>query len=272
MGEVYRATDTKLDREVAIKVLPSSLSANKERLARFEREARVLAQLNHPNIAIVHGFDRHNEISFLVMEHVEGEDLSTRLKKGPLSIDETIGICRQVAAALSVAHAKGIVHRDLKPANIMVTADDSIKVLDFGLAKSTEESQPPSNARVDGDSPTISATFTQPGIILGTAAYMSPEQAKGKSVDERTDIWAFGCVLFECVTGSKAFAGEDATDTLAGIIKGEPKWQEIYRMPIAIRLLARKCLVKDRNARLQSIANACVNLHLRRGKRLQAFF
>ena len=187
MGEVYRATDTKLDREVAIEVLPSSLSANKERLARFEREARVLAQLNHPNIAIVHGFDRHNEISFLVMEQVEGEDLSTRLKKGPLSIDETIGICRQVAAALSVAHAKGIVHRDLKPANIMVTADDSIKVLDFGLAKSTEESQPRRvSRRATHGSMKIPPRSAPPSLSLASFSALLPTCRQSKQKENRS--------------------------------------------------------------------------------------
>ena len=261
MGEVYRATDTKLDREVAIKVLPPSLATSKERLARFEREARVLAQLNHPNIATVHGFDRDEDVAFLVMEHVAGEDLSTRLKKGAIPIDETIDICQQIAEALSAAHAKGIVHRDLKPANIMATADGSIKVLDFGLAKSTDEIQSSGDGPIEDDSPTITATFTQPGTILGTAAYMSPEQAKGKAVDERTDVWAFGCVLFECLTGSKAFVGEDATDTLAGIIKGEPDWAVLDRSaPVALRRLVRRCLVKDRRRRWHDVADARIEL------------
>ena len=266
MGEVYRATDTKLDRAVAIKVLPPALANNKERLARFEREAKILAQLSHANIAAVHGFEQHDGTSFLVMEYVTGVDLSTRLKSGAFPVDEAIGLCRQVAAALSAAHAKGIVHRDLKPANIMVTGDGAIKVLDFGLAKATVESAVPSGlgeaqaSGFDSDSPTITNAFTQPGTILGTAAYMSPEQAKGKVVDQRTDVWAFGCVLFECLAGSKAFVGEDATDTLAGIIKGEPDWKAVSRMPTAIRLLLRKCLAKDRHARLQSIDDARIDL------------
>jgi eukaryotic-like serine/threonine-protein kinase len=266
MGEVYRATDTKLDREVAIKVLPTAFAQDRERLARFEREAKVLAQLNHPNIASVHGFDQHEGTRFLVMEHVDGEDLSQRLKRGPLSVDESIEIGKQIAEGLEAAHAKGIIHRDLKPANIKVSSEGQVKVLDFGLAKATVESAVPSGlgeaqaSGFDSDSPTITNAFTQPGTILGTAAYMSPEQAKGKAVDQRTDVWAFGCVLFECLTGSRAFVGEDATDTLAGIIKGEPDWKAVSRMPTAIRLLLRKCLAKDRHARLQSIDDARIDL------------
>ncbi len=296
MGEVYRATDTKLDREVAIKVLPSSLGANKERLARFEREARVLAQLNHPNIATVHGFDRDKETAFLVMEHVTGEDLSTRLKKGAIPIDETIDICRQIAEALSAAHAKGIVHRDLKPANIKLGPEGRVKVLDFGLAKALvddevgraspravgQEGRPPtpgtSSEGFGGngergrsphqevspeDSPTITDAFTQPGTILGTAAYMSPEQAKGQALDQRTDIWAFGCVLFECLTGRRAFPGSDGSDILAGVLKDEPDWGALPETtPVAVCLLLRKCLNKDRKRRLMEMGDARIDLEV----------
>ena len=200
MGEVYRATDTKLDRDVAIKVLPSVFAQDKERLARFEREAKVLAQLSHANIASVHGFDQHEGSSFLVMEHVDGDDLSVRLSRGALSVDEAIDVARQIAEGLEAAHAKGIIHRDLKPANIKLDSEGKVKILDFGLAKATVESAVPSGLEtahatdVDLDSPTITADFTRPGTILGTAAYMSPEQARGKTLDQRTDIWAFGCV------------------------------------------------------------------------------
>jgi eukaryotic-like serine/threonine-protein kinase len=202
MGEVYRATDTKLDREVAIKVLPPAFSQNKERLARFEREAKTLAQLNHPNIASVHGSDQEEGTTFLVMEHIDGEDLSVRLRQGALPIDDVIDICGQVAKGLEAAHAKGIIHRDLKPGNIKVTIEGQVKVLDFGLAKALEH-ESVIGEPVDDESPTLTDAFTQPGTILGTAAYMSPEQARGKAIDKRSDIWSFGCVLFECLSGKK---------------------------------------------------------------------
>ena len=259
MGEVYRATDTKLDREVAIKVLPTAFAQDKERLARFEREAKVLAQLNHGNIASVHGFDEDGGTWFLVMEHVDGDDLSQRLKRGPVPVDEAINICRQIAEGLEAAHARGIIHRDLKPANIKLDSEGKVKVLDFGLAKATVGHG--GDVGVDSDSPTVTDAFTRPGTILGTAAYMSPEQAKGKSVDERADVWAFGCVLYECLTGRRAFAGEDTTETLASIIKGEPDWSAIpVSTPPQVRWLLRKCLAKDRNGRLRDIADARIDL------------
>ncbi|MDC0325561.1 serine/threonine protein kinase [bacterium] len=195
MGEVYRATDTKLDREVAIKVLPQSFAENKERLARFEREAKTLATLNHPNIAGIYGLEKFEQSQALVLELVEGEDLSERLKRGPLRVDEALEVCKQIAEALEVAHAKAIIHRDLKPGNIKINEDGKVKVLDFGLAKALSDESTVTSLASAEDSPTITDAFTQPGTILGTAAYMSPEQARGKSVDQRSDIWAFGCVF-----------------------------------------------------------------------------
>ena len=265
MGEVYRATDTKLEREVAIKVLPAVFAQDKERLARFEREAKVLAQLNHPNIASVYGFDQDGETWFLVMEHVDGEDLSHRLKRSPLPVDEAIEIGTQVAEGLEAAHANGIIHRDLKPANIKLDSEGRVKVLDFGLAKATVESAVSSELEqipgVDSDSPTITADFTRPGTILGTAAYMAPEQTKGSALDRRADVWAFGCVLFECLTGQRAFPGSDVGDILAGILKDEPAWNALPETtPIAVRLLLRKCLKKDRKRRLLDMGDARIDL------------
>jgi serine/threonine protein kinase len=261
MGEVYRATDTKLDREVAIKVLPQAVAQDKERLARFEREAKVLAQLNHPNIASVYGFDQHEGVWFLVMECVEAEDLSSILKKGPIPVDEALEIGKQITEALEAAHEKDIIHRDLKPGNIKVDADGRVKVLDFGLAKALSEESNLISVSTDEDSPTITDAFTKPGTILGTAAYMSPEQARGKPVDKRSDIWAFGCVLYECLTGKKAFQGEDVTETLASIIKGECDWSLVPETtPPIVQILLRKCLIKDRKRRLQHIDDAKVDL------------
>ena len=257
MGEVYRATDTKLDRDVAIKVLPEAVAQDKERLARFEREAKVLAQLNHPNIAGVYGLEQSGDTQALILELVEGEDLSVRLKRGPLPVDESLEVSKQIAEALEAAHEKGIIHRDLKPGNIKLTADGKVKVLDFGLAKALSDESDTSSVSNTEDSPTITEAFTKPGAILGTAAYMSPEQARGKHVDKRTDIWAFGCVLFECLTGKKAFQGEDVTDTLAAIIKGEPIWQLLPpETPPWLDWLLRKCLTKTRKNRLQDIGDA----------------
>ena len=256
MGEVYRARDTKLQRDVAIKVLPDSLATDRDRLARFEREAQLLAALNHPHIAGIYGVDTAGETPFLVLELVDGDTLADRIAKGALPVGEALAIARQIADALQAAHDKGIIHRDLKPANIALTADGHVKVLDFGLAKAMEMA-PAAQSSVPAAtlSPTLSLAMTEAGMILGTAAYMSPEQAKGRPADKRADVWAFGCVLFEMLTGKRAFEGEDASDTLASILRGEPDWKALPRStPGYIRDVLSGCLMKDRKARLADIA------------------
>ncbi len=259
MGEVYRATDTKLGREVAIKVLPEAFAQDPERLARFDQEARLLASLNHPNIAAIHGLEESNGTRFLILELVPGETLAQRIDQGPLPVDEALPLCRQIAEALEAAHERGIIHRDLKPANVKVTPDGKVKVLDFGLAKAF---QTDSGAAVDlSQSPTASYRATSDGVILGTAAYMSPEQARGKPVDKRTDIWSFGCVLYECLTGKQAFRGETASDTSAAILRGEPDWGLLPgSTPRAARRLLRRCLTKDLRERLQHIGDARIEI------------
>jgi eukaryotic-like serine/threonine-protein kinase len=258
MGEVYRARDTKLGRIVAIKVLPASFVGDGERMARFEREAKLLASLNHPNIAAIYGFEDSNGAHALVMELVEGPTLAERIEKGPIPLEEALPIAKQICEALEYAHERGIVHRDLKPANIKIGSNDAVKILDFGLAKALEGDP----ASVDiSSSPTISRMATQAGIILGTAAYMSPEQAKGKSVDRRADIWAFGCVLCEMLTGKMAFSGETVTDTLAAIIKSEPDWSQLpSETPARVRVLLKRCWQKDPRQRLRDIGDARVSL------------
>jgi eukaryotic-like serine/threonine-protein kinase len=263
MGEVYRATDTRLGREVALKVLPKAVAAEPDRLARFDREARLLASLNHPNVAQLYGFETAGAedgttIHLLTMELVEGEDLAERLKRGPIPLEEALAIAKQIAEALEEAHEKGIVHRDLKPANVKVTNDDAVKVLDFGLAKAVEADAAPLDIST---SPTISRVATQAGVLLGTAAYMSPEQAKGKPVDRRADIWAFGCVLYEMLSGQSTFAGETVTDTLAAVIKEEPDWSRIaVGAPMRLRILLQRCLQKDPRQRLRDIGDARIVL------------
>ncbi len=258
MGEVYRATDTKLDREVAIKVLPDAMAFDRERAARFEREAKVLSQLNHPKIAAIYGFDEAKGKRFLVLELVEGPTLADRLTDGRLPVEECLDIGRQISAALEVAHEKGIIHRDLKPANVKITAEGDVKVLDFGLAKALAED----NTNVDpGDSPTITQDFTAPGVILGTAAYMSPEQARGRPVDKRADIWALGVVLYECLTGDSIFRGETVTDSLGAILHKQPDWARLPAdTPPTVRLLLRRCLAKDRKRRLRDIGDVKIEL------------
>jgi serine/threonine protein kinase len=255
MGEVYRARDTKLGREVAIKVLPDNFAHDPERLARFSREAQVLAALNHPNIAHIHGFEDSTGVPALVMELVEGPTLADRIARGPIPLDEALPIAKQIAEALEAAHEQGVVHRDLKPANIKARSDGMVKVLDFGLAKSFEPPPLPSNLT---QSPTVlSPAPTLTGVILGTAAYMSPEQARGKAVDKRTDIWAFGCVLYEMLSGQRLFDGGTVTDVLADVLKSEPNWRALPAdTPHALRLLLRRCLQKDRRQRLRDIADA----------------
>jgi len=258
MGEVYRAHDPKLGRDVAIKVLPEAFARDADRMARFQREAKVLASLNHPNIATIYGLEDSDSTHALVMELVEGPTLADRLKQGPIPVDEAVRIAKQIADALEYAHERGIIHRDLKPANVKVTNDDAVKVLDFGLAKALESD--PSSFDIS-TSPTISRMATMQGVLLGTAAYMSPEQAKGKSVDRRADIWAFGCVLYEMLTGKKAFQGDAVTDTLAAVIRAEPDWSQLpAATPMRVRVLTQRCLQKDPKQRLRDIGDARISL------------
>src|SRR6266478_6079072 len=240
MGEVYKARDSRLEREVAIKVLPAVLAQDPERLARFEREAKVLASLNHPNIAQIYGVEESDGVRALVMELVPGETL-----KGPLPLERALNYAKQIADALEAAHDKGITHRDLKPSNIIITPAGVVKVLDFGLAAYRP-------AREGGES-TLTMSPTRPGAIMGTAAYMSPEQARGEPVDKRADIWAFGVVLYEMLTGTPTFVRETASDTLAAVLKDEPEWN---RVPQKAQRLLRRCLEKDPKRRLRDIADA----------------
>jgi Tol biopolymer transport system component len=264
MGVVYRATDSKLKREVAIKVLPETFAADADRLARFEREAQVLAQLQHPNIASIFGLEESSGVRALVMELVPGEDLAERLKRGPLQLDEALAVARQVAEALEEAHEKGIVHRDLKPANVKLTPDGRVKVLDFGLAKAMDPPAGGGSATDLARSPTLmnsptmtAAQGTQLGVILGTAAYMSPEQARGGVVDKRADIWAFGVVLHEMLTGRSLFAADTVSDTLAGVLRGEIELAKLPAgTPLALRLLLRRCLERNPKNRLHDAADA----------------
>ncbi|MCG6920482.1 MAG: protein kinase [Acidobacteria bacterium] len=263
MGEVYRATDTKLGRDVAIKVLPAEVAQDPERLARFEREAKLLASLNHTNIAHVYGFESArladgSAAHFLAMELVEGEELAGRLKRGPIPLDEALQIAEQIAEALEEAHGKGIVHRDLKPANVKLTPEGKVKVLDFGLAKAWAGDTGSSGSSVDlSQSPTLARTGTLAGVILGTAAYMSPEQASGKGVDKRADIWSFGVVLFEMLTGEALFSGETASEVMAAVIKEEPAWDHLPEdTPRSLDRLLRRCLRKRQRERLRDIGDA----------------
>jgi Tol biopolymer transport system component len=258
MGEVYRARDTKLNRDVALKLLPEAFARDPEPMARFEREAKVLASLNHPNIAGIYGLQESASTRALVMELVEGPTLADRIRQGPIAINDALPIARQICEALEYAHEHGIVHRDLKPANIKVTADDAVKVLDFGLAKALGGD--PTSIDISS-SPTLSQMATQSGVILGTAAYLSPEQAKGKPVDRRADIWAFGCVLYEMLTGKRCFDCETLSDSLAAILKTDPEWDKLpASTPPTIRRLLRRCLERDPKRRLQAIGEARIAL------------
>ena len=259
MGEVYRARDTSLKRDVALKILPESFATDSERLARFQREAEVLASLNHPNIAAIYGLDHANGVKALVMELVEGEDLAERIARGAIPVDEALPIATQIAEALEAAHDHGVIHRDLKPANVKVRPDGTVKVLDFGLAKALEPTAVMSGV---SQSPTVTTpAMTQAGVILGTAAYMSPEQARGRVVDKRTDVWAFGCVLFEMLTGARAFGGDTVTDTLARVLEREPDWHMLpASLPTAVRTVLDRCLRKDPAKRIHDISDARIEL------------
>ena len=253
MGEVYRASDTKLGREVAVKVLPEAFARDPERLARFEREARLLAALNHANIAAIYGFEKADGVPFLVLELVPGPTLAELVAAGPLEVSEALRVCGQIAEALEAAHEKGIAHRDLKPANVKVTPEGKVKVLDFGLAKAFADD---AAAADPAQSPTLSVAATRAGTILGTAAYMSPEQARGKPLDKRTDIWAFGCVLYEMLAGRRAFGGDNITDIIAAVVTREPDWSALpAETPANIHALLRRSLEKDPKRRLRNIGD-----------------
>ena len=261
MGEVYRAHDTKLRRDVAIKILPRHFTSDRDRLARFEREARSLASLNHPHIGAIYGLEEADGIRGLVLELVDGETLAERIARGQLPLIEALPIARQIAEALDAAHERGIVHRDLKPANIKITPDGVVKVLDFGLAKAVTGDAP---GRDLTQSPTVTVGGTREGVVLGTAAYMSPEQARGKPVDKRTDIWAFGCVLFEMLTGHAAFPGETVSDTIGAILHSEPAWATLPpSVPVRVRELLKRCFEKDARLRLRDIGDARYELDAR---------
>jgi Tol biopolymer transport system component len=266
MGEVYRARDTRLGRDVALKLLPPAFADDPERLGRFEREARLLAALNHPNIASIYGLEQAEGKRFLVLELVTGDDLSLRIAQGPIPVEEALPIARDIAEALEYAHEQGIVHRDLKPANIKLTPEGRVKVLDFGLAKALE-SEDGRDPRLSQSPTVLASSPTVAGIILGTAAYMSPEQARGKSVDKRSDVFAFGCVLYEMLTGSQAFRGETVSDTLASVLKTQPDGGALpENTPRVIRELLRRCLEKDAKLRLRDIGEARIAIdHARHG-------
>ena len=259
MGEVYQAHDTKLGRDVAIKVLPEAFAHDAERLSRFQREAKMLAALNHPNIATIHGLEQSGGTSYLVMELVSGETLAERVKReGAVPVEESLAIAKQIAEALEAAHEKGIIHRDLKPANVKLTPEGKVKVLDFGLAKAFADDSATEDL---SNSPTLSRAATMQGVILGTAAYMSPEQARGKAVDKRTDIWAFGAVLYELLTGKPAFHGDDKIENLAAVIKTEPDWKHLPpSIPSKILDLLRHCLQKDKRLRLRDAGDAQIEI------------
>jgi non-specific serine/threonine protein kinase len=258
MGEVYRARDSRLDRIVAIKALPAGFAANSERLGRFEREARLLASLNHPNIAGIHGIEdapKDTGGPYLVLEFVEGETLAQRLARGSIPVSDTIHLMTQIASAIEAAHEKGIIHRDLKPANVMITASNTAKVLDFGLAKGDEEQAPESDDNLTA-SPTLATPATADGVVLGTAPYMSPEQARGKTVDKRVDVWAFGCIVMECLTGRQPFSGETASDVIAKILEREPDYDQVpSTTPPRLVEIIRRCLTKDANQRPRDIGD-----------------
>ena len=258
MGVVYRAEDTNLSRDVAIKVLPEQFTQDPQRLARFEREAKLLASLNHPNIAAIYGLEEADGVRFLSMELVPGETLADLLTKGPVPVEMTLELCRQIAEGVEAAHEKGVIHRDLKPANVKVTPEGKVKILDFGLAKAFESETPAADI---SQSPTLTEEMTRAGVILGTAAYMSPEQARGEEVDKRTDIFAFGCLLYELLTGKRTFAGKTVTDTLAKVLEGVPDWKALPKnTPWRIQELLQRCLTKDPDDRLLNVGEARIQI------------
>ncbi|MEK7330434.1 MAG: serine/threonine-protein kinase, partial [Candidatus Eisenbacteria bacterium] len=260
MGVVWKAVDSTLGREVAIKVLPEAFARDPERMARFEREARLLASLNHPHIASIYGLDSADGVRFLAMELVEGEDFAARLAGGAVPLAEALPVARQIAEALEAAHEKGVIHRDLKPANIKLTPGGQVKVLDFGLAKALEGEASAASSALS-QSPTITGPMTGANVILGTAAYMSPEQARGQIADKRADIWAFGVVLFEMLTGRRLFEGETVSDTLASVLKSDPDWRALPReTPARVRTLLKRCLERNPKLRLRDIGEARITL------------
>ncbi len=266
MGVVYRAQDTKLGRDVAVKILPEKFQEDPDRLSRFKREAKLLASLNHPNIGAIYGLEEFEERQYFILELVKGETLTERI--GQLDIPEALEICRQISDGLEMAHEHGIIHRDLKPSNIKITPDDKVKILDFGIAKALEVAEYGKESEIDlSTSPTLTVESSHPGIILGTASYMSPEQARGKPVDKKTDIWAFGCLLYELLTGKKAFSGETVSDSIASILKQEPNWEALSeKTPFKIRDLLRRCLQKDPKRRIHDIADARIVLEEAQGE------
>jgi eukaryotic-like serine/threonine-protein kinase len=260
MGEVYLARDGKLGRDVALKVLPEPVGQDRDRISRFTREAQLLAALNHPNIAAIYGVEETGTGLALVLEYVDGETLADRINKGRIPIGETLRITVQIAYALEAAHEKNVIHRDLKPANVKITSEGKVKVLDFGLAKALQNEVPSSSPSLS-QSPTLSNAATGAGIILGTAGYMAPEQARGRQVDRRADVWAFGAVLFEMLSANRVFEGETVTDTLAKLLEREPDWNQLPpQTPMALRRLLQRCLTKNVKDRLQAIGEARVLL------------
>jgi len=258
MGEVYRATDTKLNRDVALKVLPEEFAKDTTRMARFRREAQLLASLNHPNIAAIYGLEEENGVQAIALELVEGPTLSDRIKQGAIPLDEALNIAKQIVEALESAHEQGVIHRDLKPANVKVREDGQVKVLDFGLAKALEGELTQEEI---GNSPTLSVAATRAGVILGTAAYMSPEQARGQKADKRSDVWSFGVVLFEMLTGKRLFTGDTVSDVLAAVLRAEADWDSLPEdTPPPIRKLLRRCLTRERKQRLQAIGEARIGI------------
>ena len=258
MGEVYRARDTKLNREVALKILPDAFTRDPNRVTRFKREAQVLASLNHQHIGAIYGFEDSGEIHALVLELVDGDTLADRIARGPIPLDEALPIARQICEALDAAHRQGIVHRDLKPSNVKITYDGVVKVLDFGLAKLAQPEIAAGHSDIAA-SPTITspAMMTGVGVLIGTAAYMSPEQAKGREADKRCDIWSFGCVLYEMLTGRRAFDGADMTEVLGAVVRLEPNWAALSSdVPPPVRTLLQQCLIKDRGTRIADVATA----------------